>query len=106
MHARTVTTFRFGALLVRLKEADVGFVVFLAIADGMMKDLFHSEAWKRLFVKKSGPFAENVAMRKSVSAVVTSYTFPFMARPSYGYSREGKNRASVCLTPDIDTGVF
>ena len=59
LHARTMMTLRFTALLVRLKEADVRFVVFLAIADGMMKDLFHSEPWKCLLVKQTGPFAEN-----------------------------------------------
>jgi hypothetical protein len=87
LQARTVAIFRFEALLTRLKEAGVGFVVFLAIADGMMKDLFHSEARKCLLVKKSGPFAENVAMWKSVGALRRMK--PQRQRPSAARHRFG-----------------
>ena len=84
----TILEGRCAALLVRGKEPDVLFAVFLAIADGMVKQLFESEARKRLLVKQPRLLPENVPVGESMCAIVTCDAFPFIALP--GNEHDGK----------------
>ena len=84
----TILEGRCAALLVRGEELNVLFAVFLAIADGMVKQLFESEARKRLLVKQPRLLSQYVPVRKSECAIVTCDAFPFIARP--GNEHDGK----------------